>query len=154
MSRADLSAAVHELDSLRGAHRLELAARLRDARAYGTASNDDDHLAVLEDAAVERIKIAQLERLIASATVVDDDAADADVAGLGSVVRVRDQRGRETDYELVGRLAVDGTRAQVTPGSPVGEALMRARVGDVVAVLLPNGRARTLTVVAVHRMDA
>ena len=90
LSRADLTAAMHELDSLRGAHRIELAERLRDARAYGTASNDDDHLAVLEDAAVERIKIAQLERLIASATVVDVDAADDDVAGLGSVVRVRD----------------------------------------------------------------
>jgi transcription elongation factor GreA len=116
--------------------------------------NDDDHLAVLEDAAVERIKIAQLERLIASATVVDDDAADDDVAGLGSVVRVRDHRGRETDYELVGRLAANGPRAQVTPASPVGEALMGARSGDVVAVALPNGRARTLTVVAVQRTDA
>ena len=70
LSRADLTAAMRELDSLRGAHRIELAERLRAARAYGTAGNDDDHLAVLEDAAVERIKIAQLERLIASATVV------------------------------------------------------------------------------------
>jgi transcription elongation factor GreA len=151
LSRADLTAAMHELDSLRGAHRLELAARLRAARAYGTASNDDDHLAVLEDVAVERIKIAQLERLIASATVVDVDAGDGDVAGLGSVVRVRDRGGRETDYELVGRLTANAARAQVTPASPVGEALMGARGGDVVSVALPNGSARTLTVVAVRR---
>ena len=98
---------MHELDSLRGAHRIELAARLRDARAYGTASNDDDHLAVLEDAAVERIKIAQLERLIASATVVDVDAADDDVAGLGSVVRVRDH-AEPRNRLRVGRTPVRG----------------------------------------------
>jgi transcription elongation factor GreA len=150
LSRADFAAALRELDSLRGAHRLELAARLRDARAYGAAMNDDDHLAVLEDAAVERIKIAQLERLIASANVVDVDAAD-DVAGLGSVVRVKDHAHRETDYELVGRLTENAQRAQVTPASPVGEALMGARSGDVVHVSLPSGKTRTLTVLAVCR---
>ena len=68
-----------------------------------------------------------------------------------SVVRVKDHRGRETEYELVGRLSADATRAQVTPASPAGEALMGARSGSVVSVSLPNGRARTLTVVGVYR---
>ena len=137
LSPADLSEAMHELDSLRSAHRLELAARLREARAYGTAIDDDDHLAVLEDVAVERIKIAQLERLIASATVVDVDAADDDVAGLGWSCasgspgpRNRIRVGRAPGH--------DGSRAQVTPASPVGEALMGARSGDVV-----ESRSRT-----------
>ena len=114
--------------------------------------DDDDHLAVLEDVAVARIKIAQLERLIASATIVDFDPSD-DGAGLGCVVRVRDHRGRETEYELVGRLTDDAQRAQVTPGSPVGNALMGARSGEVVEVVLPNGRSRTLTVLAVYRHE-
>ena len=94
---------MRELDSLRGARRVELAARLRDARAYGTAVGDDDHLTVLEDVAVARIRITQLERLIASATIVDVDSADDGVVGLGSVVRVRDAGDRESEYELVGR---------------------------------------------------
>ena len=62
---------------------------------------------------------------------------------------MKDHRDRETEYEFVGRLSADATRAQVTPASPVGEALMGARSGDVVRVSLPNGRARTLTVTAV-----
>ena len=124
LSRADLTAAKRELDSFR---------------------------AELADAAVERIMIARLERLIASATVVEVDVTDDGVAGLGSVVRVRDHRGREVDYELVGRLSESPERAQVTPASPVGERLMGARGGDVVSVALPDGRARTLTVVAVRR---
>lgn len=151
LTPADLSEATRELDALRSAHRLELAARLREARAYGTAIDDDDHLAVLEDVAVARMKIAQLEHLIASATVVDLDTSDDGVAGLGCVVRVHDQRVRETEYELVGRRTDDGLRAQVTPGSPVGKALMGARSGDVVRVALPNGQDRVLTVLAVYR---
>jgi transcription elongation GreA/GreB family factor len=72
LSPTDLTEAIRELESLRSAHRADLAERLREARAYGTAVDDDDHLAVLEDAAVEWMKIAQLERLVASATVIGD----------------------------------------------------------------------------------
>ena len=149
LSPADLTDAIRELESLRSAHRADLAERLRDARAYGTAVDDDDHLAVLEDAAVERIKIAQLERLVASATVIDAAVAGNGIAGLGSVVRVHDQTGQETEYELVGRRSGDATRTQVTLASPVGDALLGAQSGDIVRVTLPNGRERMLTVLAV-----
>src|SRR3954469_15296847 len=86
LSPTDFAEITRELDSLRNTHRAEIAERLRDARTYGTAVGDDDHLAILEDAAVDRGKIAQLERLVASATIVDDVLADEGLAGLGSFV--------------------------------------------------------------------
>ena len=64
-------------------------------------------------------------------------------------MRVHDQAGRETEYELVGRRSGDAKRTQVTLASPVGEALLGAQSGDIVRVTLPNGRERTLTVLAV-----
>jgi transcription elongation factor GreA len=151
LSRADLTAALAELEALRGAHRADFAARLRDARGHGSGRSGDEHLAVLEDAAVVQSKIARLEHLIATATVVDGDEARDGAARLGSVVRVRDHRGRETEYELVGRRSERAERPQVTPASPVGEALLGARAGDVVGVVLPNGAQRTLTVLAVEQ---
>jgi transcription elongation factor GreA len=149
LSPTDLTEAIRELESLRSAHRAQLAERLRDARAYGTAVDDDDHLAVLEDVAIERVKIAQLERLVASATVVDVAVAGAGFAGLGSVVRVQDEAGRETEYKLVGRRTSEAKRTHVTPASPVGAALLGARTGESVRITLPDGRERTLTVLAV-----
>lgn len=149
LTSADFDEAVRELDLLRGAHRADVAERLRDARAFGTAVDDDDHVSVLEDTAVQRMKIAQLERLVASATVVDGAVAVPGAASLGSVVRVRDDRGNETQYELVGRRVGGATRTQVTPASPVGDALLGSHVGDDVRVTLPNGRDRVLTVLAV-----
>lgn len=153
LTSADFDEAVRELDLLRGAHRADVAERLRDARAFGTAVDDDDHVSVLEDTAVQRMKIAQLERLVASATVIDAAVDVAGAAGLGSVVRVRDDRGKETEYELVGRRGGGANRTQVTPASPVGEALLGSRAGDEVRVTLPNGRERTLTVLAVSPAD-
>jgi transcription elongation factor GreA len=107
---------------------------------------------VLEDSAVQRERIAALERLVASATVVEVADGVAGAAGLGSIVRVRDQAGKEAEYELVGRRAEGAQRTQVTPGSPVGKALMGARAGDQVLITLPGGRRRTLTVAAVSAL--
>lgn len=128
LTRADVAEALLELETLRDEERASLVE--------------------LEDATVAQARIAQLERLLASATVVDVTPGDG-VAGLGRLVTVRDQAGRETGYELVGRRGPDAAPTQVTLASPVGQALVGARAGDDVSVELPNGRRKTLTVVSV-----
>src|SRR3954451_24723379 len=82
LTPADLAEAVDELESLRSAHRAALADDLRDARTYGSPGDDDDHLAVLEDAAFAGMRIAKLERLVASGTGVE--GAGGRVGGFGS----------------------------------------------------------------------
>jgi transcription elongation factor GreA len=149
MSSAEYDVLTRELESLRSSHRSELAQQLHDVRAHGTTSDDDDRLAVLEEAAIDRARIAQLEDLVLSATVVDDDAVFDGAAGLGSTVEVADEAGRTTTYRLIGRRASDSPAHEVSLGSPVGKALAGARTGDVVHVGLPNGRERSLTVVGV-----
>jgi transcription elongation factor GreA len=148
MSRAEYAALTRELESLRALHRSELARRLHDVRAHGTTSDDDDRLAVLEEAAIDRARIAQLEELVMFATVVDDAEFDG-AAGLGSTVEVADEAGRTTNYRLVGRRTSESPAREVSLGSPVGKALAGARTGDVVRVELPNGRERSLTVLSV-----
>ena len=149
MSSAEYAVLVRELQNLRDAHRAELAQRLGDVRAHGTTSDDDDRLAVLEETAIDRARIAQLEELARSATVLEDEAAFDGAAMLGSTVEVADAAGRITTYRLIGRRTSDSPAHEVSLGSPVGKALLGARTGDVVHVSLPNGRERTLTVLGV-----
>jgi transcription elongation factor GreA len=118
-------------------------------RAHGTTSDDDDRLAVLEEAAIERARIAQLEDLVRCATVLDDDAPFDGAAVLGTTVEVADETGRTTTYRLIGRRTSESPANEVSLGSPVGKALAGARTGDVVHVSPPNGRERSLTVLGV-----
>jgi transcription elongation factor GreA len=150
LTEADYAALVRELESLRARHRRDIAERLRFARGFSGAPDDDDLLAVLEDAAIARARIAQLEQLVRTASVVDGSASTDGTAGLGTTVRVIDDAGRTTDYELVGRRTPDSHRHAVSLGSPVGKALVGARGGDVVEAVLPSGRRRTLRVLAVE----
>jgi transcription elongation factor GreA len=149
MSGAEYAVLTRELERLRASHRSELARQLHDVRAHGTTSDDDDRLAVLEEAAIDRARIAQLEDLVRCATVLDEDAVFDGAAGLGSTVEVADEAGRTTTYRLIGRRTSESHAQEVSLGSPVGKAIAGARTGDVVHVGLPNGRERSLTVLGV-----
>lgn len=150
LTQADYAALVRELESLTARHRLEMAERLRVARGFSGSPDDDDLLAVLEEAAIDQARIAQLEELVRTASVVDGSAATDGVAGLGTIVRVIDDAGRTTEYELVGRRTPDSPRHAVSLSSPVGKALLGARRDDVVQAVLPSGRRRTLRVLDVE----
>lgn len=145
LTQADFDALVRELEALRSKHRHELAGRLREARAFGASSENDDLLAALEESTVDNARVARLEELVRLAVVVEGSVGDGG-AGLGSTVRVIDDKGRTTDYDLIGRRSQDSERHEVTLASPVGQALWGARPGDVLKVQLPNGRDRTLRV--------
>jgi transcription elongation factor GreA len=149
LTQVDFDALVGELEALRSKHRGELAGRLREARAFGTASENDDLLAALEDSAVDHARLAKLEELVRMAVVVETSGGDGG-AGLGSTVRVADDKGRTSEYDLIGRRSQDSERHEVTLASPVGKALWGTRPGDVVQVPLPNGRRRTLRVLDVR----
>jgi transcription elongation factor GreA len=150
LTAADHAALVAELELLQARHRREVEEGLRLARGFSGSPDSDDLLAVLEDAAIDQARIAQLEELVRTASVVDEAAAMEGAAGLGTMVRVVDDAGRTTEYELVGRRTSDAQRHAVSLSSPVGKALLGARRGDVVQAVLPTGRRRTLRVLDVE----
>jgi transcription elongation factor GreA len=149
LTQADFDALVRELESLRDQQRSELAGRLREARAFGGSTENDDLLAALEEATVDNARLARLEELVQFASIVEGAAGDGG-AGLGSTVRVADDAGRTHEYELIGRRRQHSARHEITMASPVGQALRGARPGDVVHVALPSGRNRTLRVLDVR----
>ncbi len=149
LSAADHAELMRELDDLRSRHRGELSQRLRDARDFGSPGDDDDRLAIREEVAFTEARIARLEHLARVATVVPVDYDVDGVAGLGSIVRVSDEAGGTTEFELVGRRTADSKPGEVSLSSPVGKALTGVRAGDVARVALPSGEIRLLSVLDV-----
>jgi transcription elongation factor GreA len=133
LSQADYDATTDELETLRAAYRANLAA--------------------VEDVTIDALRIAHLERLLASATVVSAPERDG-LATLGSVVRVRKDTGSVVDYTLVGRRGPASPATDVTLASPVGAALQGARSGDVVTAMLPTNRGVRLEVLDVRAATA
>jgi transcription elongation factor GreA len=147
LMRAEFDALVKELHELRSRYQHELADRLRVARPSGSPGDNEDVLAVHEEVSVTAARIARLEELLRSAPIVDREFDGC--VSLGCTVRVAVDAGETAQYTLVGRRSEASRRHEVTPGSPVGKALLGARPGHRVRVELPGGRERALRILDV-----
>ena len=96
-----------------------------------------DRLDRLPEAAAER-DIRYLEARLRTAILVEP-AAEPDEVRFGCWVRVSENAGLATEYEIVGEDEADAARGRIAPVSPLARALMGARVGDVVIWRRPAG---------------
>jgi len=133
-----------ELTSL-VADRPVISVRIGTARELGDLKENADYHAAKDDQAHNERKIKDLEKRLAQATVADTEHVPEDVVFLGSVVRLKNcSTNKEYLYKLVGESTgrFDLDYLEVTPNSPLGEALFKSRVGETVGVVLPAGRTR------------
>jgi transcription elongation factor GreA len=129
------------------ANRGTLSARIAEARAHGDLRENGEYHAAREQQGLEEAEIRRLEQRLASVTVIDETMAKA-VEGLvvvGTMVRLRDVDNNDLDlFKLVGEASnpPPADYVEVTVTSPMGEALLKARVGDTVRVNAPRGVKR------------
>jgi transcription elongation GreA/GreB family factor len=129
---------------------VEFAARLHEARGFGEIGGNDDYLQTIEEQAVLASRISRLQRLLDSATVVEQQQTSSKAAAVGTTVEVQDlASGAIHEHQLIGDFESPEANA-VSASSPVGQALIEQSPGDEVEVKLPHGRARKLRVVSVR----
>jgi transcription elongation factor GreA len=135
-----------ELEELSTAKRREVAARIKEAREFGDISENSEYDDAKNEQAMLETRIALLEERLRSASVIDATAIDTDVVRVGSAVDVTDEEtGKSSTFTIVGS-AEAKPPARLSNESPVGKALVGAKKGDVVDVVLPNGKKRRLEI--------
>ena len=124
------------------ANRPVLTQRIKEARDQGDLKENADYHAARDDQGFEEAEIKRLEERLANAQVADDVEKPDDMVFLGSIVKLRDTDDDSEDlYKLVGEASgnFDADEIEVTASSPLGEALMKSRVGETVKADLPRG---------------
>lgn len=127
------------------ANRPVLANRIAEARAQGDLKENADYHAARDDQGLEEAEIRRLEKRLKQAKVADDIEVPEDMVFLGAVVRLKDlDDGSDDLYKLVGEStgSFDADEIEVTTQSPMGESLMKSRVGETIKVDLPRGAKR------------
>jgi len=133
-----------ELRVLRMVKRPEITEQIKRAREYGDLSENFEYQAAKQAQAILNGRIAELEAVLDRARIVLDGASDgAEAVDIGSIVLVREIDSSD-DWELtiVDAMSSDPVNDRISYSSPVGQALMRHRIGDIVEVTIPAGIAR------------
>ena len=122
---------------------IDVQERIRKAAALGDLSeNAEYHFAKEENRTIQR-ELAELELKLKSVAVVSTDNVPEDMVFLGHTVKLLDlDDDTEQLVRLVGEAAPGAGDDDVMPvsvSSPMGEALLKARVGETVKVKAPRG---------------
>jgi transcription elongation factor GreA len=138
-----------ELEFLRSTGRKKVLVDLEYAKSLGDLSeNAEYHEARSKQAELED-RVAALEALLKSASIVAHK--NTDIASMGSTIVLRKEGEKETrNIEIVGTEEADVEKGKLSNKSPLGQAIMGKKKGDTISFKSPNGETVSYSVIDVH----
>ena len=142
LSRAAYERLRDEHEDLTTRERIDIARKIEAARELGDLSENGDYHAAKEEQGKMEGRIMHLARILENAEIVEDEGG-SDVVRPGSIVAVLYDGDDEPEKYLVGSIEEQRDDVMVvSPGSPMGEALLGSSVGDEVEYESPAGVLR------------
>jgi transcription elongation factor GreA len=129
-----------ELDHLRTAKRMEVAARLHEAMEGGELIENAEYEAAKNEQAFVEGRIQELEVLLATAHVIEENGKKkSDIISIGSKVTIKEGNFEAETFTIVGVAEANPREGKISNESPIGKAILNHKVGDVVKVETPAG---------------
>jgi transcription elongation factor GreA len=129
-----------ELDFLKSKKRAEIALRIKQALAFGDISENSEYDEAKNEQAFVEGRIVQIENILKTAKVVDDEDIQTDIVSVGCRVTLRDvELGDEVEYLIGGSAEADPINLKISNESPVGKALIGKSIGSIVDIVVPDG---------------
>ena len=124
-----------ELQNLKVVKRKEVAQKIKEAREQGDLSENAEYDAAKDEQRDIELRIEELEKLLKNAEVVVEDEIDLNKINIGCKVKVYDvDEDEEMEFKIVGSTEANSLQNKISNESPVGQALMGKKAGDVVDV--------------------
>lgn len=129
-----------ELQDLKVVKRKEIAQKIKEAREQGDLSENAEYDAAKDEQRDIEARIEQIEKILKNAEVVVEDEVDLDKISVGCKVKVLDvEFEEEEEFKIVGSSEANSLGGKISNESPVGKALIGAKVGDTVQVEIQAG---------------
>lgn len=127
-----------ELGELKTVKRREISDRLRKAIAFGDLSENFDYHDAREQQEFLERRIAELEDMLASASVVAVSTSKETVS-IGSTVTM--QEGKEKVlFTVTGPQEANPFEGRISAESPLGSGLLGKKKGDSLVIKTPQGK--------------
>ncbi len=142
-----------ELNYLKVNRRKEISLKIGEAREQGDLSENAEYDAAKDEQRDIETRIEEIEGILKHAEVIDEGEADTTRVNIGCKVRVHDiDYNEDFDFTIVGSTEANSLQGKISNESPVGRALIGARVGDVVEVELVTDEQGHYEVLEISKM--
>ncbi len=117
--------------------RQEVIEDLKAARAQGDLSENADYDAARDRQAQVEARIRELEVMLNNIEIIDDKQGSVRVAKIGSTVKIEELDTHQIDeFTIVGSVEADPLNGKLSNVTPLAEAILEHKVGQVVEVLV------------------
>jgi transcription elongation factor GreA len=129
-----------ELQQMKFKGRAEMAEKISEARSHGDLSENAEYDAAKEEQGLFELRISKLEDLLSRARIIDKSDLPKDAVYILSDVTLEDlKNGGTVTYKLVSQEEADFEQNKIAVTSPIGKALLKKKIGDLVKVQVPAG---------------
>ena len=129
-----------ELDYYVSVRRNEISEQIAIARGFGDLSENAEYDEAKNEQSRIEAKIVEMENTLRNCIVVENDEVSTDTVGVGNSVKVFNETlKKEQVITIVGANETDPANLKISYESPIGAALLGAKVGDAISVDVPMG---------------
>ncbi len=129
-----------ELEYLVTEKRKEVVEKIKAARSYGDLSENSEYDAAKDEQAFVESRIAQLEKMIRNAKIIETDQSQTDVVSVGKTVVFQElPDGEREEYTIVGTTEADPLAGKISNDSPMAQGLIGRSQGEKVVIQTPGG---------------
>lgn len=129
-----------ELHNLKTVKRREVVERIKVARDFGDLSENSEYDSAKEEQAFVETRIAQVEKMIRNAVIIENNGDNPSVVSLGKTVTFKElPDGEEESYTIVGSVEANPFEGKISNDSPIAKSLEGRTVNDEVLVTTPGG---------------
>lgn len=126
------------LSEIKGKRALEIAKRIEIARGFGDLSENSEYDEAKAAQAMNEAERIRVEAILKNYILIDEANLTTEKVTLGLVITLYDYEFKEeVDYYLVGSTEADPLKGKISNESPVGQAIIGKKVGDIVEVITP-----------------
>ena len=137
-----------ELHHLETEKRAEIGERIKVAREFGDISENSEYDDAKNEQAMVEARIAEINRILSEATVVDAPKRSTKV-NVGSTVTI-EMNGAERVFTIVGGAEADVASGRISNESPVGAALIGHKKGEEVETTGPTGKKIQIKIIKIE----
>lgn len=139
MTKKGYDEAKEKLKYLQTVKRQEIVERIAEARSHGDLSENAEYDAARNEQAANELEITELDYKLKNAVILEENN-DTSTVHIGSKVKVYDEDLDEEEvYEITGSTEANAIENKISNESPVGAALLKHKVGDIVKIVAPDG---------------
>ena len=129
-----------ELEYLKTVKRKEVTEAIRVALSFGDLSENSEYDEAKTEQAKVEARIAELDDMLKNIRIISDDEIHTDAVNIGAKVRLYNKtRDMEIEYSIVSSIEANPITRKISDQSPIGNAILGCKVGDIVTVETPAG---------------